>query len=87
MFTKRFEAIHVTNNMTSIEPIIESIRARFPALARKVNGSAAIYLDGPAGTQVPESVVERIAECMLNHNANRSGRFATSREEIGRAHV
>jgi len=66
--------------MTSIEPMIESIRARFPALARKVNGSAAIYLDGPAGTQVPESVVERIAECMLNHNANRSGRFATSRE-------
>ena len=44
------------------------------------NGNRAIYLDGPAGTQVPQSVVDRISQCMLNHNANRSGSFATSRE-------
>ena len=44
------------------------------------NGEHAIYLDGPDGTQVPQSVVDRIAHCMLNHNANRSGQFATSRE-------
>jgi cysteine desulfurase family protein (TIGR01976 family) len=45
-----------------------------------LDGKQAIYFDGPAGSQVPRSVVDRISECMLHHNANRSGRFVTSRE-------
>jgi len=59
---------------------IHSIRSQFPSLSRTIDGQQAIYLDGPAGTQVPQSVVNRIGDCMLNHNANRAGRFATSRE-------
>jgi len=59
---------------------IDAIRSQFPALNRELNGKPVIYFDGPAGTQVPESVVDRIASCMVHHNANRSGRFATSRE-------
>ncbi len=66
--------------MTNIAPKIDSIRSQFPSLSRIIAGKTAIYLDGPAGTQVPRSVVDRIANCMLNHNANRSGCFATSRE-------
>ena len=66
--------------MKNIAKNIESIRSRFPSLSRMESGNRAIYLDGPAGTQVPQSVVDRISQCMLNHNANRSGRFATSRE-------
>lgn len=66
--------------MTNIAQNIESIRSCFPSFSRMENGENAIYLDGPAGTQVPLSVVDRIAQCMLNHNANRSGQFATSRE-------
>ena len=59
---------------------IDSIRRQFPSLQRIQNGKPVAYLDGPAGTQVPQSVVDRISESMLHHNANRSGRFATSRE-------
>jgi cysteine desulfurase family protein (TIGR01976 family) len=59
---------------------LKSIRSRFPALSRMKNGHPVIFLDGPAGTQVPQSVVDRVSECMLHHNANRSGRFDTSRE-------
>lgn len=59
---------------------ILNIRSQFPALNRMHAGNRVIYLDGPAGTQVPQSVVDRVAQCMLHHNANRSGCFATSYE-------
>lgn len=67
---------------------IDSIRRQFPSLQRIQNGKPVAYLDGPAGTQVPQSVVDRISESMLHHNANRSGRFATSREvDAGMKHA
>ena len=59
---------------------VERVRSQFPSLSRMLDGKQAIYFDGPAGSQVPRSVVDRISECMLHHNANRSGRFVTSRE-------
>ena len=59
---------------------VERVRSQFPSLSRMLDGKQAIYFDGPAGSQVPSSVVDRISECMLHHNANRSGRFVTSRE-------
>ncbi len=64
----------------NIQQKIESIRSGFPSLSRRIEAKRAIYLDGPAGTQVPLCVAELVAECMLHHNANRAGRFATSRE-------
>ena len=47
-------------------------------------GVPRIYLDNPAGTQVPVSVVERMSECLLHGNANTGGFFRTSQlaEEI-----
>lgn len=59
---------------------VERVRSQFPSLSRMLDGKQAIYFDGPAGSQIPRSVVDRISDCMLHHNANRSGRFVTSRE-------
>ncbi len=50
------------------------IRSRFPALT-----SPAIYFDNPGGTQVPNSVVDRMVDYLVRTNANHEGAFATSR--------
>ena len=57
---------------------IERVRANFPALARQSNGKPIAFLDNPAGTQVPRSVVERMNDAMFNKNANLGGAFETS---------
>ena len=54
---------------------LNTIRAQFPALRRPV-----IYLDNPAGTQVPQVVVDRMTDYLIHHNANHAGAFATSIE-------
>ena len=54
---------------------LTAIRSQFPALSR-----AAIYLDNPAGTQVARSVLDRMQNYLVEHNANHEGAFATSRE-------
>ena len=59
---------------------LEAIRAHFPALERRQDGVPVAYFDGPGGTQVPRSVVEAIADYLLNHNANTHWAFATSVE-------
>jgi cysteine desulfurase family protein (TIGR01976 family) len=51
------------------------IRSQFPALKRD-----AIYLDNPAGTQVVCTVLDRMRDYLVEHNANHEGAFATSRE-------
>jgi cysteine desulfurase family protein (TIGR01976 family) len=58
---------------------IEAIRSQFPALSVTDDGVARIYLDNPAGTQVPRSVVDRMSECMLGASANLGGFFRTSK--------
>ncbi len=55
------------------------VRAQFPSLKLQVNGQAAAFLDGPAGTQVPRQVMEAIQNYFLTANANTCGAFATSR--------
>ena len=58
---------------------IEGIRAQYPSLSITDNGSARLYFDNPAGTQVPEVVVQRMADCMLQASANIGGYFTTSK--------
>ena len=58
---------------------VAAIRAQFPALAQEVAGRPAVFLDGPGGTQVPQSVIDAMADYLAQHNANRGGAFATSR--------
>src|SRR6266508_6973052 len=55
-------------------------RQQFPALRRVSNGRPVVYFDGPAGSQVPQRVIDAIADYLTNHNANHGGAFATSRE-------
>ena len=50
---------------------IDELRARFPALSRKHNGVVAAYFDGAAGSQVPQLVIDAIADCLAHHNAKR----------------
>jgi len=57
---------------------LEAIRARFPALSLSDNGIPRAYFDNPAGTQVPQSVVDRMSSCLLEANANLGGFFETS---------
>src|SRR6188508_627338 len=59
---------------------VEAIRNRFPALARRYEGHSVAYFDGPGGTQVPASVVERMTDYLLHHNANTHWHFPTSLE-------
>ena len=54
-------------------------RAQFPSLELQVNGHAAAFLDGPAGTQVPRQVMDAVQNYFLRANANTGGAFATSR--------
>ena len=52
----------------------QQIRSRFPALT-----SQAIFFDNPGGTQVPNTVVDRMVDYLVRTNANHDGAFATSR--------
>jgi cysteine desulfurase family protein (TIGR01976 family) len=55
-------------------------RGEFPSLLRTHNGYPLAYLDGPAGTQVPQSVIEAIVRYYTTCNANTHGRFPTAEE-------
>lgn len=57
----------------SLDP--ERIRAQFPALQRN-----ATFFDNPGGTQVPQRVVNRMSNYLLQTNANHGGAFQTSLE-------
>jgi cysteine desulfurase family protein (TIGR01976 family) len=55
------------------------VRSQFPALAQTVNGHPAVFLDGPGGTQVPQQVIDAIADYLARNNANTGGAYHTSR--------
>src|SRR6267378_379744 len=55
------------------------VREQFPSLKLQVNGHAAAFLDGPAGTQVLKQVMDAIQNYLLHSNANTYGMFLTSR--------
>ena len=55
-------------------------RDDFPSLHRTVAGKPLIYFDGPAGTQVPQSVIDAVSDYYATSNANTHGAFITSRE-------
>jgi cysteine desulfurase family protein (TIGR01976 family) len=59
---------------------VAAIRAQFPALALKDEGRDRIYFDNPAGTQVPQQVIDRTVDCLANRNANLGGYFKTTVE-------
>jgi cysteine desulfurase family protein (TIGR01976 family) len=56
------------------------LRAAFPALERRHLDRPVAYFDGPGGTQVPQPVVEAMADYLFNHNANTHWQYPTSAE-------
>jgi cysteine desulfurase family protein (TIGR01976 family) len=59
---------------------VATIRDHFPALKRRHHDLSAAYFDGPGGTQVPQTVVEAMADYLLHHNANTHWVYPTSVE-------
>jgi cysteine desulfurase family protein (TIGR01976 family) len=57
---------------------VDTLRGRFPALALERDGRPVAYLDGPGGTQVPDVVIEAVADYYRRSNANAGGAFETS---------
>jgi cysteine desulfurase family protein (TIGR01976 family) len=53
---------------------VAAVRARFSALRREL-----AFFDGPGGTQVPDEVIEAVADYLRESNANLGGPFETSR--------
>ena len=58
----------------------DQLRAQFPALAREYKGRPLVFLDGPAGTQVPQPVIDAISGYYQRSNANSHGSFITTLE-------
>jgi cysteine desulfurase family protein (TIGR01976 family) len=59
-----------------LDPI--ELRKHFPSLKRQVNGRPAAFLDGPGGTQTPQSVNAAMEGYLRHDNSNQGGAFATS---------
>ncbi len=65
--------------MTPLDPT--ELRRRFPALSRTgEDGRPVIYADAPGGSQVPDTVVDAIADHLRSGISNTHGAFAASEE-------
>ncbi len=67
--------------MSTQTPLLDPIplRAQFPALNLEVNGQTAVFLDGPGGTQSPQSVIDTMGGYLAFGSSNSGGPFITSR--------
>jgi cysteine desulfurase family protein (TIGR01976 family) len=59
---------------------IPTLRAQFPSLSRAHNNKPIIFIDGPAGTQVPEYVINAMSDYYKTSNSNTHGAFITTQE-------
>lgn len=57
---------------------LEEVRSQFPSLQLRDNDASRVYLDNPAGTQVPARVADAVRDAMLDSCANLGGAFPTS---------
>ena len=57
------------------------LRTHFPALSRTGDdGLPLVFADAPGESQVPESVIEAMADYLRHSNSNVHGEFITRRE-------
>ena len=54
---------------------IADIRAEFPAVS---NAGSAVFLDNPAGTQLPRRVIDAVSAAMIDASSNLGGYFGSS---------
>ena len=69
---------------------IQLIRSQFAGLQRHQNDQLVAFFDGPAGSQVPERVVDAVSHYLRHTNGNRGAAFATAKESdaiLEAAHV
>jgi cysteine desulfurase family protein (TIGR01976 family) len=64
----------------------DQFRSQFPALARLHQAKSLLYFDGPAGTQVPQSVIDAVSDYYKTCNANTHGAFLTTHESDDMIH-
>ena len=65
----------------------QQARQQFPSLGRSQGRSPIAYLDGPAGSQMPASVIDAISGYYREANANTHGQFATSQRSDEMLHA
>lgn len=63
---------------------VTALRSQFPALASA--GARPIFFDNPAGTQVPQAVIEAVTGYWRTMNANSGGQFRTSVDSDAMVH-
>ena len=60
---------------------LQAVREQFPALGKQMpDGVPVVFFDGPAGSQVPRSVVDAVSHYMLHTNCNHGAPFQTGVE-------
>ena len=59
---------------------VQAVRARFPALQRREHGHIVAYLDGPGGTQTPQSVIDAMSRVLEHGVSNLGGDFGASQD-------
>jgi selenocysteine lyase/cysteine desulfurase len=52
---------------------VQSLRRQFPSLTRLRDGVTPVFLDGPGGTQTPQSVIDAMVRYLTECNANHGG--------------
>lgn len=57
---------------------IQTVRSYFPALRETGSRKVPIYFDNPAGTQVPQQVVDAVSNYLVGNNANMDAPYEAS---------
>ena len=57
---------------------IDRVRREFPALSQSDNGRPRVFMDNPAGTQLPRRVVEAVSGALVDAASNYGGFFENS---------
>ena len=58
---------------------IDRVRREFPALSGRHDGSPRVFMDNPAGTQLPRRVVDAVSNALVDAASNYGGFFENSR--------
>lgn len=61
---------------------VARLRRQFPALSARVDGTVPVFVDGPAGTQVHQSVVAAVSDALVSSASNVGGAFPASASSL-----
>jgi cysteine desulfurase family protein (TIGR01976 family) len=67
-------------DMANVSQALAGHRSDFPSLGRTFRDRPLTYFDGPAGTQMPQLVIDSISSYYATCNSNTHGCFVTTRE-------